>query len=74
MKVNLSPEDKVTIVSVSEFVIKEDLSMVQQIIDYMILDSKTKEILWTNPNYNPSHERKQEIMKGVFEKIPTLTI
>ena len=41
--------------------IKDDLSMVEQRIDYLIFDSKTKEIIWINKNYNPSLETKREV-------------
>ena len=67
MRTNLSPDSSVTVVSVNAgIVIKDDLSMVEQWIKYLILDSKTKEIIWINKNYNPSFEIKKEILEKVF--------
>jgi len=63
MKSSLSPDSLTTVVSINiGYKIKDDLSMVEQRIDYLIFDSKTKEIIWINKNYNPSFETKLEVL------------
>jgi hypothetical protein len=63
MKSSLSPDSLTTVVSINiGYKIKDDLSMVEQRVDYLIFDSKTKEIIWINKNYNPSFETKLEVL------------
>ncbi len=68
MKSSLSPDSLTTVVSINiGYKIKDDLSMVEQRIDYLIFDSKTKEIIWINKNYNPSLETKREVFNMLKE-------
>ena len=63
MKSSLSPDSLTTVVSINiGYKIKDDLSMVEQRIDYLIFDSKTKKIIWIKKNYNPSLETKREVL------------